>query len=62
MIIKVLPIDLIIREAFDVRSDSDYDDFFVLSKEEVKEQIENAEKFYHAVETYLKTQIAEEES
>lgn len=31
----------IIKEDFDVRSDSDYDDYFVISKEEVKQQIEN---------------------
>lgn len=44
----------IIREAFDIRSDSDYDDYYVLSKEEVEEQIENAENFFHIVEKYLK--------
>ncbi len=44
----------IIGEAFDIRSDSDYDDYYVLSKEEVREQIENAEKFLHVIEEYLK--------
>lgn len=44
----------VIREAFDIRSDSDYDDYYVLSKEEVEEQIENAERFYHVIEEYLK--------
>lgn len=44
----------IIGEAFDIRSDSDYDDYYVLSKEEVEEQIENAEKFFHAIEEYLR--------
>ncbi len=43
----------IIKEAFDVRSDSDYDDFFVLSKEDVLNQIENAKKFYTEVKQYL---------
>lgn len=46
----------IIRSAFDVRSDSDYDDYYVISKMEVEEQIENAEKFFDAVEQYLKTE------
>ncbi|MCM1181878.1 MAG: HEPN domain-containing protein [Roseburia sp.] len=44
----------IISEAFDIRSDSDYDDYYVLSREDVKEQIENAEKFYQATEKYLR--------
>ncbi|MCM1325206.1 MAG: HEPN domain-containing protein [Bacteroidales bacterium] len=43
----------IIREAFDIRSDSDYDDYYILSKEDVEEQIENAEKFYEMVDKYL---------
>ena len=43
----------IIREAFDVRSDSDYDDFFVISKEEVKQQIKNAELFLSKLDPYL---------
>ena len=33
---------------------SDYDDYYILSKEEVKEQIKNAEKFYTEIEQYLK--------
>jgi uncharacterized protein (UPF0332 family) len=43
----------IIREAFDYRSDSDYDDFYIISKEEVTEQIENARKFYARISQYL---------
>ena len=46
----------IIKEAFDIRSDSDYDDFFVVSKGEVEEQIENAQKFYDVVREYIKKQ------
>lgn len=42
----------IIKEAFDIRSDSDYDDYYILSKEDVEEQIENAEKFYFEIEKY----------
>ena len=45
----------IIAEAFDIRNDSDYDDFFVVSKEEVEKQIENAELFYDTVKKYLLT-------
>lgn len=47
----------IIREAFDYRSDSDYDDFYIISKEEVEEQIENAEKFYESINAYVKHKI-----
>jgi uncharacterized protein (UPF0332 family) len=43
----------IIREAFDYRSDSDYDDFYVISKEEVTEQIENAWRFYDRINKFL---------
>jgi uncharacterized protein (UPF0332 family) len=32
---------------------SDYDDFFVISKAEVEEQVKNAEVFLSAVKTYL---------
>lgn len=44
----------IISMAFEARSDSDYDDFYVISKEEVEEQIINAEKFCEAVRGYLR--------
>lgn len=44
----------IIKEAFDIRSDSDYDDYYVLSKDDVEKQIENAEKFCFVIEAYLK--------
>lgn len=45
----------IISVLFDIRTDSDYDDFFVLSKEEVIEQIQNAEYFLAAIFQYLQT-------
>lgn len=44
----------IIGEAFDIRNDSDYDDYYIISKEDVKEQIENAKKFYCIIEEYLR--------
>lgn len=37
----------------EVRSNSDYDDFYIISVEEVNEQIENAMKFCDVVEPYL---------
>ena len=43
----------IINELFDVRTMSDYDDFFVISKTEVEEQVKNAEVFLSAIKKYL---------
>ena len=53
----VFPVELsmIISELFDVRTDSDYDDFFVISKEDVATQIANAELFLEKVHEYLET-------
>lgn len=45
----------IIREAFDIRTDSDYDDFYVISKSEVEEQISNAQRFYDTIAEYLES-------
>ena len=47
----------IISEAFDIRSDSDYNDYFVISKKEVEEQVINAQYFYDRVEEYVTAQI-----
>lgn len=43
----------IITEAFDTRSDCDYDDYYVISRKEVEQQIANAEIFYTEVQKYL---------
>ncbi|MGX8698763.1 MAG: HEPN domain-containing protein [bacterium] len=43
----------IINELFDVRTMSDYNDFFVLSKADVEEQVRNAELFLSKVKLYL---------
>lgn len=43
-----------IKSAFYIRNNSDYDDFYVISKTDVQEQIQNAEKFCNAVGAYLK--------
>ncbi len=42
-----------IRDVFDLRTDSDYDDFFVASREEVAEHVGNAEIFVEKVKEYL---------
>jgi uncharacterized protein (UPF0332 family) len=43
----------IIRNAFEVRLESDYEDFYIISKEKVTTQVENAKKFLEAVEKYI---------
>ena len=50
----------IISDAFQVRSDSDYDDYYVISKTDVLEQISNAERFSSTIEQYILKRIAEE--
>ncbi|MBR4050645.1 MAG: HEPN domain-containing protein [Clostridia bacterium] len=38
----------------EIRQGSDYDDFYIVSKEEVCEQLENAKAFILCIENYLK--------
>lgn len=52
----------IISEAFDIRSDSDYNDFFVISQKEVEEQMLNAQYFYDKVREYAVGKIIEGEN
>ena len=42
-----------IGDALTVRSDSDYGDFTVISKQDVTEQVSNAELFYDTIKKYL---------
>ena len=49
----------IISALFDIRTESDYDDFYVISKQEVKEQLANAELFYSEIKKYLSELMAE---
>lgn len=44
----------IIKNAFQTRQESDYEDFCIISKQEVSEQIENAKKLIKAVDDYIK--------
>lgn len=43
----------IISKLFTARTGSDYDDFFVVSKAEALEQLQNAEYFVGQVKLYL---------
>lgn len=40
-----------------MRQESDYEDFYVISKEEVEIQMSNAKKFVNAVEDFLQNVI-----
>ncbi len=44
----------VIGAAFLMRNQSDYEDFFIVSKEEAKKQCDNALRFYEEVTGYLK--------
>lgn len=41
------------KEAFSIRTDSDYEDFFVVSKEEAEEQLKHARQFIAAVQKHI---------
>ncbi len=43
----------IISEIFEIRTDCDYNDFYIISKEEVINQINNAEIFLNEIKKYL---------
>lgn len=43
-----------LSSAFQIRNNTDYADFFIVSREDAKEQYERAEDFYKVIETYLK--------
>ena len=45
----------IIKDLFRLRGKSDYDDFYVISKQDVAEQVENAELFFKQVKAFLST-------
>lgn len=43
----------ILTEAFEVRTESDYDDYYVISKEDVEMQIKNADFFVKGIKEYV---------
>lgn len=45
----------ILQNAFEVRQESDYEDFYVISKAELEEQLNHAKQFVAEVERYLST-------
>ena len=44
---------VVIRQSFQIRNRSDYEDFYVVAKEDVSPQIENAKGFMQAVTEYI---------
>lgn len=43
----------ILQNAFEIRQEADYEDFYVISKQEAQQQIENAEKFVAKIKGYI---------
>jgi uncharacterized protein (UPF0332 family) len=43
-----------LQRAFQIRNNCDYDDFFIVSKEDATEQYKNAVDMVQAIETYIK--------
>jgi len=58
---KVFPVEFskYVGALFDVRQRSDYDSLYVISKEEVSTQFENAKEIVEAIEVYLQNKYAE---
>lgn len=48
----------IIKSAFDMRTESDYEDFYVISKDDVKTQVSEAGQFVTTMEVYIKNKIS----
>ena len=47
----------IIKSAFDMRTESDYEDFYIISKEDVTIQVKEAETFVTTIDLYIKAKI-----
>lgn len=47
----------IIKSAFMLRQESDYEDFYVISHDEVCKQVEEAELFYNRIKKYIESKI-----
>lgn len=47
----------IIKSAFSLRTESDYEDFYVISHEEVQLQVADAREFCETVAAYIKNEI-----
>lgn len=48
----------IIGEAFEIRNDADYEDFYIASESETRQQLDNAKEFFSAVSESIENSIA----
>ena len=46
----------VVRDAFSIRQNCDYEDFFIISREDVVQQLADARRFLDTVTTYLTSQ------
>jgi uncharacterized protein (UPF0332 family) len=51
-----------LSNAFDIRNDSDYDDFYIAPREDALIQLENAKKFLKRIREYIETVINKEKT
>ena len=49
----------IIKGAERMRNRSDYDDFYIVSKDDTRKQLENAEVFIEEIEKYIREKLSE---
>ena len=52
------PLTKIITTAFELRQESDYEDFFVYSHDDVEKQLGNAKLFYEEMKKYVEEQLS----
>lgn len=45
-----------ISQAFQIRNNTDYADFFIVSSQDAQEQYEKAQEFFERIETYIQNQ------
>ena len=50
---------VVIRQSFQIRNRSDYEDFYVVAKEDVVQQIDNAKDFMQAAREYINRFVEE---
>jgi uncharacterized protein (UPF0332 family) len=44
----------ILGRAFEIRTESDYEDFFIIAKEDAERQLADARKYVDEIENYLR--------
>jgi len=47
-------------DAFEIRNENDYNDFYIAVKEDAKIQLENAKKFLKRIQEYIETVVTKE--